>query len=110
LNEDKNQESLFATLSQGEESNLPELSTIDIYSLPLSTNSSSSNQDDVGEEAGRRLFNGLRLFDSFGKDEKGVDLILVECVEEKGVGFAVMERARKAAGGIEKGNEMEFAL
>ena len=41
------------------------------------------------------------------EEGKGVDLIFVEAVREEGVGLAVMERARKAAGGA---GEMEFAL
>ncbi|GAA5986518.1 hypothetical protein JCM5350_001356 [Sporobolomyces pararoseus] len=106
--------SMFAQLTDNEESNLPELDTIEIWSLPLS---GSGSAGDVGEDAARRLFSGLRYFDSMPvtteneeEDGVGVDLILVECVEEKGVGLAVMERARKAAGGIERGGEMEFAL
>ncbi|GAA5966718.1 hypothetical protein JCM3765_007613 [Sporobolomyces pararoseus] len=107
--------SMFAQLTDNEESNLPELDTIEIWSLPLS---GSGSAGDVGEDAARRLFSGLRYFDSMpasaeGEAEEGgvgIDLILVECVEEKGVGLAVMERARKAAGGIERGGEMEFAL
>ena len=62
-------------------------------------------------EAAQRLFAGLRYLDELPKDEgeegTGVDLILVECVEEVGVGLAVMERARKAAGGA---GEMSFRL
>lgn len=53
-------------------------------------------------EAAQRLFAGLRYFDSLETEEGGkvgVDLIMVECVEESGLGLAVMERARKAAGG-----------
>ena len=57
------------------------------------------------------MFAGLRYLDELPKDEgeegTGVDLILVECVEEVGVGLAVMERARKAAGGA---GEMSFRL
>ncbi|GAA5882361.1 hypothetical protein JCM16303_004089 [Sporobolomyces ruberrimus] len=98
--------SLFAQLTDNEESNLPELDTIEIYSLPLSR--AGGDHTNVGEEAARNLFSGLRYFDSMGGE--GVDLILVECVEEIGVGLAVMERARKAAGGIERGGEMEFAV
>ncbi|ORY80663.1 DHBP synthase RibB-like alpha/beta domain-containing protein [Leucosporidium creatinivorum] len=63
-------------------------------------------------EAAQRLFAGLRYLDDLPREEddeetKGVDLILVECVEETGVGLAVMERARKAAGGA---GEMSFRL
>lgn len=58
-------------------------------------------------EAAQRLFAGLRYFDALPRDEEsegsdGVDLILVECVEETGVGLAVMERARKSAGGAKE--------
>ncbi|GAA5987930.1 hypothetical protein JCM11641_004585 [Rhodosporidiobolus odoratus] len=107
--------SLFATLSLGESSNLPSLSTLTILSYPLGSRTRPI-------EAAQRLFSGLRLFDELpldvdgeaaergDADRTGVDLILVEAVEEEGVGLAVMERARKAAGGIEKGGEMEFAL
>ncbi|PWN29827.1 translation factor [Jaminaea rosea] len=42
----------------------------------------------------RRLFSGLRSL-----DEGGVNLIVVEAVEEKGIGLAVMNRVGKAAGG-----------
>ncbi|KAM0746223.1 translation factor [Meredithblackwellia eburnea MCA 4105] len=66
-------------------------------------------------EAAQRLFAGLRYFDqlptngtSKGKEEEeeeekkdGVELILVEAIDESGVGLAVMERARKAAGGAD---------
>ncbi|GAA5916347.1 threonylcarbamoyladenylate synthase [Sporobolomyces salmoneus] len=116
--------SLFAQLTSGEDSNLPPLSSIEILSLPLTSSPSSTRE--VGEEAASRLFHGLRKFDSLplspsdsdsttgeegkGKGREGVDLILVECVEETKIGLAVMERARKAAGGIERGGEMEFAL
>ncbi|GAA5849387.1 hypothetical protein JCM3766R1_006063 [Sporobolomyces carnicolor] len=106
--------SLFAQLTENEESNLPELDSIEVWSLPLSL---SSAFETIRRDAARRLFRGLRTFDSMKRDgagvdegQDGVDLILVECVEEKGVGLAVMERARKAAGGIERGGEMEFAL
>jgi L-threonylcarbamoyladenylate synthase len=63
-------------------------------------------------EAAQRLFAGLRYLDGAGEAEGvsrgvGVDLIMVECVEERGVGEAVMERARKAAGG---GSEMQFRV
>ncbi|GAA5841618.1 hypothetical protein JCM11251_004233 [Rhodosporidiobolus azoricus] len=93
--------SLFSTLSLGEDSNLPDLSSLTILSYPLGSTSRPI-------EAAQRLFSGLRLFDGF--EGKGVDLILVEAVKEEGVGLAVMERARKAAGGVERGGEMEFLL
>ncbi|GAA5913759.1 hypothetical protein JCM6882_002334 [Rhodosporidiobolus microsporus] len=93
--------SLFSTLSLGEDSNLPDLSSLSILSSPLGSQSRPI-------EAAQRLFGGLRLFDSL--DGEGVDLILVEAVREEGVGLAVMERARKAAGGTERGGEMEFLL
>lgn len=67
-------------------------------------------------EAAQRLFAGLRYYDSLAfvdspassseaEGRQGVDLILIECLEEVGVGLAVMERAKKAAGGTE---ETEF--
>ena len=31
-------------------------------------------------------------------DEIGVDLIFSECIEEKGIGLAIMNRLKKAAG------------
>ncbi|KAI5478506.1 hypothetical protein MNV49_005034 [Pseudohyphozyma bogoriensis] len=66
---------------------------------------------DTPEVAAQRLFAGLRFFDSLDEaevgEEKGVDVIMVECVDESGVGSAVMERARKAAGGAE---ELEFTV
>lgn len=63
-------------------------------------------------EAAQRLFAGLRHFDELPPEndlagKSGVDLILVECVPEDGVGGAVMERARKAAAG---GDEVRFVL
>ncbi|GAA5942407.1 threonylcarbamoyladenylate synthase [Sporobolomyces koalae] len=107
--------SLFAQLTDNEESNLPTLASIETWSLSLGS---------TPQDAARRLFAGLRYFDSMPLSSttttdsepqaeqggEGVDLILVECVEEKEVGLAVMERARKAAGGIERGGEMEFAI
>ena len=65
----------------------------------------SSDYSDVGEVviAGSRdrpetvaaaLYSALRRF-----DELGVDIILAEGLEEKGVGQAVMNRLKKAAGG-----------
>lgn len=63
------------------------------------------------EESAQRLFAGLRYFDSLlpasatSSVEEGpavgVSVILLESIEEKGVGLAVMERSRKAAGGRE---------
>jgi len=111
------EDSLFSQLAPNEESNLPGLETIEIWSLSL-----GSREDP--DEGARRLFRGLRWFDSMsrttlgegekeekeGKEGEGVDLILVECVEENGRGLAFMERVRKAAGGAGKGGEMEFAL
>ncbi|ASJ10997.1 threonylcarbamoyl-AMP synthase [Thermococcus sp. P6] len=46
------------------------------------------------EEVARNLFRGLRELDKLG-----VDVIIAEGVEEKGLGVAVMNRLRKAAGG-----------
>lgn len=46
------------------------------------------------ETQAQRLFQGLRSLDA-----ENVDVILVECVEEEGLGRTVMERLRKAAGG-----------
>lgn len=48
-------------------------------------------------DAARLLFAGLRRL-----DELGCDLILVQKVDETGVGAAFMERARKAAGGTDQ--------
>ncbi|HIP88605.1 MAG TPA: threonylcarbamoyl-AMP synthase [Thermococcus paralvinellae] len=45
------------------------------------------------EEIARNLFRALREL-----DKSGVDIILAEGVEEKGLGLAVMNRLRKAAG------------
>lgn len=42
--------------------------------------------------------------------KKGVDIILVESIEEKGVGLAVVERARKAAGSSRNGEELLFGV
>ena len=52
-------------------------------------------------ESAQRLFAGLRFLDEIklSDERRGVDVILLECVEEVGVGLAVMERSRKAAGG-----------
>ncbi|OPY59684.1 MAG: Threonylcarbamoyl-AMP synthase [Pelotomaculum sp. PtaU1.Bin035] len=46
------------------------------------------------ETVAAELYAALRRF-----DEMGVDLILAEGVEDRGVGMAVMDRLRKAAGG-----------
>ncbi|GAA5905100.1 hypothetical protein JCM5296_000474 [Sporobolomyces johnsonii] len=110
--------SLFAQLAAGEESNLPPLSAIEVYAYPLGARAQP-------EQAAKRLFGGLRWLDALpraGEDavgeekqgekengKEGVDLILVEAVPEEGVGLAVMERARKAAGGG-TGGEMEFRI
>jgi len=48
------------------------------------------------ETQAQRLFDGLRSLDA-----EGVDVIVVECVKEEGLGRSVMERLRKAAGGSE---------
>ncbi len=45
------------------------------------------------EEVARNLFKALREL-----DKKGVDIILAEGIEEKGLGLAVMNRLKKAAG------------
>ncbi len=45
------------------------------------------------EEVARNVFRGLREL-----DRRGVDVIVVEGVEEKGLGMAVMNRLRKASG------------
>ncbi|KAK4046870.1 hypothetical protein OIV83_005766 [Microbotryomycetes sp. JL201] len=45
-----------------------------------------------------------------GEKRKGVDVILLECVPETGVGLAVMERSRKAAGVAGDGQGMSFRL
>ena len=52
-------------------------------------------------EAAQRLFAGLRFLDEIklSNERRGVDVILLERVEESGVGLAVVERSRKAAGG-----------
>ncbi len=44
-------------------------------------------------EAAAKLFESLR-----NMDEAGVDIIIAEGISEKGIGFAVMNRLRKAAG------------
>ncbi|WP_297067592.1 Sua5 family C-terminal domain-containing protein, partial [Thermococcus sp.] len=41
----------------------------------------------------RNLFRALREL-----DKRGVDIIVAEGIEERGLGFAVMNRLRKAAG------------
>ncbi|GJN87816.1 hypothetical protein Rhopal_000771-T1 [Rhodotorula paludigena] len=100
-------ESPFATLGAGEESNLPALDEIDVLSYSLGS-------VDRPIEAAQRLFAGLRFLDALPRESEagsgpaGVDLIFVEAVKEEGVGLAVMERARKAAGGQE--GAMEFQL
>lgn len=96
----------FANLAEGEESNLPELEEIDVLSYSLGSR-------DRPLDAAQRLFAGLRFLDHYVPDhdpsgKTGVDLIFVEAVPEEGVGLAVMERARKAAGG--QPGEMEFQL
>lgn len=45
------------------------------------------------EEVASNLFEGLRLC-----DERGIDLILAEGVEDRGLGTAIMNRLQKAAG------------
>lgn len=45
------------------------------------------------EEAARNIFRALREL-----DKAGVDVIIAEGIEERGLGFAVMNRLRKAAG------------
>lgn len=45
------------------------------------------------EEFARNLFKALREL-----DKRGVDIIIAEGIEERGLGFAVMNRLRKAAG------------
>ncbi|NJD99763.1 threonylcarbamoyl-AMP synthase [Thermococcus sp. LS1] len=45
------------------------------------------------EEVARNLFRALREL-----DKRGVDIIIAEGIEERGLGFAVMNRLRKAAG------------
>ncbi|GAA5821675.1 hypothetical protein JCM10212_004395 [Sporobolomyces blumeae] len=114
--------SLFSQLSPNEDSNLPSLDAIETWSFSIGSRARP-------EEAGKRLFAGLRWFDQMKpttstttttateevkageaqETREGVDLILIEAVEEKGVGLAVMERARKAAGGG-TGGEMQFAI
>jgi len=48
---------------------------------------------DRPEEVASNLFEGLRLC-----DERGMDLILAEGIEERGLGTAIMNRLQKAAG------------
>ncbi|ANF21921.1 L-threonylcarbamoyladenylate synthase [Thermococcus piezophilus] len=48
---------------------------------------------DTEEEFARNLFKALREL-----DKRGVDIIIAEGIEERGLGFAVMNRLRKAAG------------
>ncbi|ASJ07515.1 L-threonylcarbamoyladenylate synthase [Thermococcus pacificus] len=45
------------------------------------------------EDVARNLFRALREL-----DKRGVDIIIAEGIEERGLGFAVMNRLRKAAG------------
>ena len=57
---------------------------------------------DNNEEVARNLFKCVRAM-----DEWGAEAILVEGVEEKGIGRSVMERLKKMAGGsIEKDNHL----
>ncbi|KAK4693317.1 hypothetical protein P7C70_g8949, partial [Phenoliferia sp. Uapishka_3] len=119
---------LFPSIPLSILSELPaSTSTYIRFSLPSSSRSETSSTTppefdllsyNIGTtslptQAAQRLFAGLRYFDELPLREKdvkgtnGVDLILVESVEEEGVGVAVMERARKAAGGAE---ELEFLL
>jgi len=51
------EDSMFSQLAQGEESNLPELDTIECWSLSLGSR-------EEPDEGARRLFRGLRWFDS----------------------------------------------
>lgn len=51
------------------------------------------NLGESEEEIARNMFKALREL-----DKRGVDIILAEGVEEKGLGLAVMNRLRKAAG------------
>lgn len=51
------------------------------------------NMGESEEEIARNLFKALREL-----DKSGVDVILAEGIEEKGLGLAVMNRLRKAAG------------
>ena len=46
------------------------------------------------ESIARNLFSTLREF-----DEKGVDIILAEGIDSQGIGKAIMNRMKKAAGG-----------
>ncbi|MFO7967562.1 MAG: L-threonylcarbamoyladenylate synthase [Archaeoglobaceae archaeon] len=55
------------------------------YSVPVGEDESSA----------KKLFSTIRDY-----DKKDVDVIVVEGVEEKGIGYAVMNRLRKAAGRI----------
>lgn len=49
--------------------------------------------EDSPEEVAKNLFEGLRLCDN-----RGMDIILAEAVEEGGIGMAIMNRLEKAAG------------
>ncbi len=63
-----------------------------IHSLKISTTHLMSLQSITKEEYAHRLFDLLRKF-----DEIGVDIILVECIPDTGIGEAVMDRLRKAS-------------
>lgn len=84
-----------------------------IPARPLHVYSYSLGSATRPQEAAQRLFAGLRYFDSLSDGmaadsaKRGVAIILLECIEEAGVGLAVMERSRKAAGGTP---EMLFTI
>ncbi|BGO89275.1 hypothetical protein NBRC10512v2_001226 [Rhodotorula toruloides] len=82
------------TQSANLDDGLPKLDEIEIVSYPLGSR-------DRPIEAAQRLFAGLRFLDSFRAPrmkQDGVHVIFVEAIPEEGVGLAVMERAKKAAG------------
>lgn len=64
------------------------MATGDFYEADAYVNLGNSE-----EEIARNLFKALREL-----DKSGVDIILAEGIEEKGLGLAVMNRLRKAAG------------
>jgi L-threonylcarbamoyladenylate synthase len=63
--------------------------TIDCYLQGIKISLGSRKRP---ESIGRNLFEALRAF-----DDKGVDVIISEAFEEKGIGIAIMNRLRKAA-------------
>ncbi|KAM0792671.1 hypothetical protein ACM66B_002451 [Microbotryomycetes sp. NB124-2] len=72
--------------------------TRSLSGVELKSVSRREEDEERGEGGGQEL------------DKKGVDVIMLECVPESGVGLAVMERSRKAAGVAGDGQGMSFRL